>query len=387
MKITDVCVDYVKCPYPAPFHPTWGSGMALDSVGMTVVQIKTDEGVTGISAGTGDSFENVVSINTFIKRQLIGKDPLMIERIRPIITNAKLRMGWPWMVETALWDLAGKYCGLPVNKMWGGYSKELKIYASTGELLSLEDRIKYVQTCVDLGFKAVKLRMHDTVVERDLEAIKEIAKRFSGKISFMVDANQADHLPGANDIDSSWDTYTALKVARTLEELNFLWLEEPVARYNYDGLAMIARKVDIPLAGGEKNEGLNEFRDLAEKEGYHILQGDCVFSDGMFQLRKAAAIAEAYNKLFIPHTWSNPVGFMANLQLAASLPNCPWFEVPFEPPAYTLDMYKDVFINPPVIQNGIIKVPEGPGLGFEFVEGFIENNKVEFDPKACGIDE
>lgn len=385
MKITDVKADYVKCPLGGEFHPTWGSGLATTTVGMTVVRIETDEGVTGVCAGTANGFENVVGVHTFLRGQLIGKDPLMIERLRPIITNAKLRMGWPWMVEAALWDLAGKSCGLPVYKMWGGYQTKIRLYASTGEIRPYEERRAYVKTCIEAGFTAVKLRMHKPNVDEDLEEIRALAREFGGQVRFMVDANQADHLPGASDIDSSWDTYTALHVARELEKLNFLWLEEPLARFNYEGLAAIARKTDIPLAGGEKNIGLNEFRDLAANTGYHILQGDCIFSEGMFQLRKAAALAEAYHKQFIPHTWSNPCGLMANLQLAASLPNCPWFEMPFEPPAYTRETYDLAFTRPLQIQDGTITVPDAPGLGFTLKEDFIEQYRVPFTKEAIGL--
>ena len=385
MKITNIKLDYIECPLPGVYHPTWGSGIAMNSTGMTVARIETDEGITGISAGTANGWENVVGVETFITRQLVGQDPLMIERLRPIINNAKLRMGWPYFIEAALWDIAGKKAGLPVYKLWGGYANKLPVYASTGEILPLKERMAYVQVCIDHGFSAVKLRMHDPDIEKDLSDIREIVKTFGGKIRFMVDANQADHLPGADDIHCAWDAYTALSVARALEELNILWLEEPLARFDLDGLAMVARKTHIPLAGGEKNTGLNEFLDLARREGYHILQGDSVFSGGMFEMRKAAALAEAYHKLFIPHTWSNPCGLFANLQVAASLPNCPWFELPFEPPAYSVEMYKDVFEDGIHVENGFIHLPEQPGLGFTFKEGFIEANKVPFNQERCGI--
>ncbi|GGD77863.1 mandelate racemase/muconate lactonizing enzyme family protein [Paenibacillus nasutitermitis] len=381
MRITNVIADLVKCPLPAPFYPTWGSGLQFDSVKMTIVQIETDEGITGIGAGPATGWENVVGINTFLKQQLLNKDPFMIERLRPAISNAKLRMGWPWMVEAALWDLVGKACGQPVHRLWGGFANEIPVYASTGELCSLEKRIQYVQNCVDQGIQAVKLRMHDPHPENDLETIREIRRIFGSRIKLMVDANQADHLPGASDIHSSWDLPVALKVARALEKLDVVWLEEPLARHNYDGLAALARKVDIPIAGGEKNSGLEEFRTLAERDGYHIIQGDCVFSEGIFQLRKAAALAEAHHKQFIPHTWSNPIGLMTNLQLAASLPNCPWFELPYEPPAWNLDIYTIIFEEGLELKEGRIVVPDRPGLGFKLKEGFLEQNRVPHDPQ------
>lgn len=379
MRISDVIVDLVKCPLPAPFYPTWGRGVAVNEVQMTVVQIVGDDGTVGIGAGPATGWENVVGIHTFIRHQLIGKDPFMVERLRPIITNAKLRMGWPWMVEAALWDLVGKACGQPVYRLWGGFADEIPVYASTGELCSLEQRLAYIQSCIDQGIRAVKLRMHDAHPENDLDIMREIRRKFGSSITLMVDANQADHLPGAGDMSSVWDLPTALKVARALEALDFAWLEEPLARHNYEGLAVLARKVDMPIAGGEKNTGLEEFRYLAERDGYFILQGDCVFSEGIFQLRKAAAIAEAYHKQFIPHTWSNPIGLMTNLQLAASLPNCPWFELPYEPPAWNLDIYDLIFEEGLTLKNGKIVVPQTPGLGFTLKEGFLEKHKVPYD--------
>lgn len=385
MKITNVTADLVKCPLPAPFRPTWGSGLQFNSVKMTIVQIETDAGFTGIGAGPATGWENVVGIHTFLKKQLLGKDPFMIERLRPAISNAKLRMGWPWMVEAALWDIVGKACGQPVYRLWGGFANEIPVYASTGELCSLEKRIDYVQHCIDQGIQAVKLRMHDPHPENDLETIREIRKAFGSRITLMVDANQADHLPGASDIHYSWDLPVALKVARALEALDVAWLEEPLARYNYEGLAALARKVDIPIAGGEKNSGLSEFKLLAEREGYHILQGDCVFSEGIFQLRKAAALAEAHHKQFIPHSWSNPIGLMTNLQLAASLPNCPWFELPYEPPSWNLDIYNLIFEDGLTLRDGRIVVPDRPGLGFKLREGFLEQNRVPGDPSQWEI--
>lgn len=385
MKITDVAVDLVKCPLPAPFYPTWGSGLRLDAIKMTVVQIATDAGVTGIGAGPATGWENVVGIHTFLKNQLIGRDPFMVERLRPAISNAKLRMGWPWMVEAALWDAVGKACGQPVYRLWGGFADRIPVYASTGELCSVEKRIAYVGECLKRGIRAVKLRMHDPHPENDIETIREIRRTFGSAVTLMVDANQADHLPGAKDIAYSWDLPVALRVARALEQLDVAWLEEPLARHNYDGLAALARKVDIPIAGGEKNSGLEEFRLLAERDGYHILQGDCVFSEGMFQLRKAAAIAEAHHKQFVPHTWSNPIGLMTNLQLAASLPNCPWFELPYEPPAWSLGLYGTIFEEGLVLEDGCIVVPDRPGLGFTLKDGFVERNRIPYDAKQWAI--
>ncbi len=97
--------------------------------------MKPDEGITGISAGTANGWENVVAWKRSSRGKLIGQDPLMIERLRPIVNNAKLRMGWPYFIEAALWDIAGKKRGFPFTSCGAGMPNKLRVYASTGEIL------------------------------------------------------------------------------------------------------------------------------------------------------------------------------------------------------------------------------------------------------------
>ena len=89
-----------------------------------------------------------------------------------------------------------------------------------------------------------------------------------------------------------WTFEQALQVARAMQELNVLWLEEPLPRYNLTQLSQLAASVDIPIAGGELNSGLHEYRQLIEQDCYDIVQADACFSEGISQLRKVAALAE-----------------------------------------------------------------------------------------------
>jgi len=158
-----------------------------------------------------------------------------------------------------------------------------------------------------------------------------------------------------------------------MQDLNVLWVEEPLPRYNYHQLAQLAEAVDIPIAGGELNIGLHEYKMLVDMNCYDIIQADAAFSEGIFQLRKVAALAEMSFKKFIPHTWSNGIGMAANLQLAASLPNCPWFEFPVDPPGWTVEA-RDFMLEQPfqVDADGSITLSELPGLGLKLDEGAIQ---------------
>ena len=96
-----------------------------------------------------------------------------------------------------------------------------------------------------------------------------------------------------------------------------LWLEEPLPRHDYDGLARLRDKLDtLKLAGGEDNHGLHEFRLLIDRGCYDILQPDALLSEGIFALRMVAAMAEAAHLEFVPHTWGNGIGLLANLIFA-----------------------------------------------------------------------
>jgi AbrB family looped-hinge helix DNA binding protein len=125
-----------------------------------------------------------------------------------------------------------------------------------------------------------------------------------------------------------------------------VWLEEPLPRFDFDSIARLSAEVDIPIAGGEANAGLHEFKWLIERRCYDILQPDATLSEGIFQLRKVAGMAEAFGLQFVPHTWADGVGMAANLQLAASVPNCGWLEFPHDPPNFTTEAFQALLVEP-----------------------------------------
>ncbi|MDR7548475.1 MAG: enolase C-terminal domain-like protein [Armatimonadota bacterium] len=148
--------------------------------------------------------------------------------------------------------------------------------------------------------------------------------------------------------------------------MGVVWLEEPLPRFDFDNIARLSAEVDIPLADGEANAGLHEFKVLIERRCYDILQPDATLSEGLFQLRKVAGMAEAYGLQFVPHTWADGIGMAANLHLAASVPNCGYLEFPYDPPNFTMEAFQALLVEPIRVEtDGFVRVPEGPGLGIE----------------------
>ncbi|MCF8001379.1 MAG: mandelate racemase/muconate lactonizing enzyme family protein [Halanaerobiales bacterium] len=376
MIIDNIKANLVVHPLPGEFHPAWGPGLTMKELLLTLIEITTDTGIKGYGALPANDKEGVVGVNTFIKDNLIGLDVFNIEEIEKVLRNSSLRMTWPWGVEMAIWDIIGKDANRPVYKLMGGFQDKIKVYASLGEVRSAEDRVKEAIQIKKAGFSGIKLRFHDNDPSNDIKIAREVVDAVGDSIEIMVDANQADALPGSKSVNQ-WDYYTALEVGKELEKMGIAWLEEPLPRFDIEGLKKLSSKLSIPIAGGEKNQMIAEFKQLIENDCYDILQGDASFSAGLFELRKVAGIAEAFHKKFVPHTWSNGIGLFANLQLAASLPNCPWFEYPYEEPGWGHRANNFLFKDKLKIQNGYIEVPQKPGLGFEIDSAKIEKYKIE----------
>ena len=151
-----------------------------------------------------------------------------------------------------------------------------------------------------------------------------------------------------------------------MEEYGIRWLEEPLYKHDYDGYARLRSSTSVPIAGGEFNADLHEFRELISGGCLDVVQPDVTLSTGILNGKKVAGMAEAYNLEFSPHTWTNGLGLAANLQLMASVPDCPYCEFPYEPPGWVPEARDFMLTDPLMIDaRGYIAVPQGPGLGIE----------------------
>jgi len=359
MKITDLRMRSFDLRYEPAFAPTW-QPMPSGSHRITIVEIDTDEGITGIGSG-GVLLTRLNMAKIFF----VGQDPLAIEEHLHTVRSIAYFVGRVWPIEVALWDIVGKASGQPLYRLLGGHKNRVRAYASTGELRPVERRVEDVQRLKEEGFTAVKLRFHSPNPRDDLPALEAVRAKVGDSMEIMVDANQAWTYPG-DKAPHRWDLRTAISMAREMERLGVYWLEEPLYAYDYDGLAHLRREVNLRIAGGELNMGLHEFQVYLEEGCYDVYQPDATFAGGISTARKVAGMAEARGCMFSPHTWSNGIGLMANLHVAAAVPNCSFIEFPHDPPAWTPEVRDFVLTEPIRIDSeGYVRLPEKPGLGIE----------------------
>lgn len=371
-RITRVRSRVLDLPLPDDFRPAWGRNEIQRSFFTTIVEVETESGITGISAAEAGP-ESAISIDRFVTPHLIGQDAAAPERLTGVLKDSEIVGAPVYCVEIALWDIAGKVAGLPVHKLWGAAADRLPAYCATGEVRSAEQRIEDCQRIMEEGFKAVKLRFHSDDPREDIRVVEALRGVVGDRLAILVDANQAGVLPGLGG-HRQWTFHVALEVALELERLGVVWLEEPLPRHDYAGLRRLRDRLGtLQLAGGENNHGVHEFKLLIEGGCYDVLQPDAVLSEGIYQLRKVAALAEAAGLHVAPHTWTHGIGLLANLHLAASVPNHSWFEFPHEPPGWPASALSQMLVEKPWIDaDGCLAVPDRPGFGFDLDEELIE---------------
>ena len=334
--------------------------------GGSVIEIETDRGLTGIGPGMDASWLEAA------KSQLIGKDPFDVEQMA-----GPLRYylgGSPRTVsalEIALWDLIGKATGQPLYKLWGADKDRVPAYASMIQLSTPEERVRMALMLQSQGWRAIKLRAHYQTLKEDVQLVEAVRKAVGDDMTIMVDANQAQSF-GAWQPGVMWDFLRALDTARELERLNCLWLEEPRLRYSFDELARLSSSVGIPIAGGENNRGVHEYRWILEQKVYSIVQPDVMVADGVTGFRQIGALAQAHHKRLIPHHGGGNLGTIAQLHAIASWPNSPWIEILHDPPIAAYTNGFAIMQNPPLVdREGYLNLPQGPGLGVEINKDLI----------------
>lgn len=377
MKITGVRSRVVEFPFDPPFRPAWNRGRTQPSLVLVVFEVATDAGLVGIGAAHG-GLEAAVAVDRFVTPSLLGQDPTLVERISPILHEAEI-LGPPvYCMEVPLWDIIGKAAGLPVYRLWGGYTDRVRAYCSTAELRDAARRAEDVRRLADEGFTAVKLRFHHDDPRDDLHVAEAVIAATGDRVAIMVDANQAGANPGLGG-HTPWGFRTALMVARELERLGAVWLEEPLPRYDLDGLARLREKVDhLKIAGGEDSHGLYELKLLLDRGCLDVIQPDAIKSTTASHIRAIAAFAQQVGVEVVPHTWGNGIGLLVHLHLAASLPTCGYLEFPHDPPSGLVAAARDQMLAEPlgIDAGGYVQVPERPGFGFVLDEERIARHTV-----------
>lgn len=364
MRITAIRCQRLLVPLDPPFPAAWDP-VPRTQFAVTLVRVETDEGVVGI--GSGDTMDGFGAF----EHLFIGQDPLVIARHVRVLETIDFHAGRYWPLEAALWDIVGQVAGLPVATLFGGAADGIPAYASTGMLLPAAARAEAALRLREEGFRALKIRIDPRRLEEGIAAVRATRAAVGETMAIMVDLNQGWRMAG--DTSVALDPVAARRIAERLAELDVLWLEEPLAGTDLRGLAALrAASTGVRIAGGEMTRTFGEAMAALDADAFDVHQPDVVLAGGMLRTRTIAEVALSRNRWFTPHTWTNGIGLLANLHVAAGVGGGPFIEVPYDPPAWTPER-RDAFLEEPIRpdSDGVLHVPARPGLGIVLDEAAI----------------
>ncbi len=344
-----------------------------DTRDYVITQLFTDGGVIGTTMDGDYRLPPGIGkeVQSRAERYFTGKDPFELEAHDKAFFQQKSPVRLLFL-EIGLWDIIGQMCHQPLYRLWGAASTKVKAYADTvhfgkGPQERAEDALKFYE----LGFRAIKLRLHEIDPKKDLALAEAVVQAVGGKMDVMVDANQATILK--TDPPPVWDFARASTMARALEDMGVYWLEEPLNRYEYEALARVRKQLKhMHLAGGQTNTG-DDFRQFLVHGSYSYLQPDPVTGATLSWMRRIASMAQAFGVLFGPHHGKSGVGLLANIHLHCAVANSGHLEYMYDPGYWNPAGFQAGFVQPyPFDKHGYVHAPTKPGLGAEWDRKFFE---------------
>jgi L-alanine-DL-glutamate epimerase-like enolase superfamily enzyme len=365
-KIERIELFHVAIGLAKPFYPSWIPGYPQTECRLTLLKLTTADGIEGWSAG--NAFENErEGLGSLLGPYLTGMDPTDIPRVRQLLREASY-LGWhnPW-IEAACWDIKGKVEGRPVYQLLNpdltDPVTEAPVYASSGSTKPISERLAFLDTIREMGFGAVKLRVHDFEMAEDLALVEASRRHLGDDFVIGVDANQGWRVTLIDDAPL-WDLERATEFGRACEDLGVSWLEEPLDMHDFDGLARLRRRMTtLKIAGCELNIGWQEAKVFLEKGSFDVYQPDATFCGGLATSKLIYEACVEQGLDFTPHTWSNGVGFIINLHAFAAYPERKLLEYPYEPPGWVPEVRDAILAEPILAMGGVVPIPQDPGLG------------------------
>ena len=330
-----------------------------------LAQVRTDSGITGVGEATfwGQQPATVAVIDTF-KSYLIGQDPLRIDHHSLyLFRNSYFRSSAIYAatsaIDVALWDIAGKHYGAPVHALLGGKHRDrIRMCALCMPAAGTATAVEMATAAASDGYTAVKVdpfppEYRDWSMPRLLREVTEYVGAVREAVGEDIDV--------CVEVHRKLGPSEAVAVARNLEPLDILFLEDPVPPDSIDSMAEVAAKVNVPISTGERLHSIYEFKEVLNKGAARDLKLDVGLQGGLTQCKKIAGMAEAYHATISPHNARGPVLTAGHVQLCAAIPNFLVLEHRPNP--------RDDVVRPPLeVVNGYIEVPEAPGIGVELDE-------------------
>jgi D-galactarolactone cycloisomerase len=379
MKIVNVKLTAVSHPAPATLR--WGR-RATDTVGGIIVQVYTDEGITGLGEFEAPYAEAQAVLERQVLPWIVGQNPLHIARLWDELYRAiggqPDQALWTTMLgglDVALWDILGQACGQPIYRLLGGSEAPIPVYIAP----SMKQPEVIADECARFraeGYRAIKLRIglgqvgldEPGSMRKDMQIVED-ARRILGD----------DFVIGV-DTDKTYDRAMALQMGERLYDLGAAWFEEPLQareRQAYvEEMAYLQGHIEVPLSGGQGFHTRFEFTDIVSQQAVDIVQPDCARCGGITELLRIATLASTWGLNCMPHVGCGcgyDIRVVATAHVLASITNGLYLCYP----AYDTPLRTELLKEPPRVIDGCLALPQKPGLGIELDEDALAAYRTE----------
>ncbi len=374
IKITDL--KLISLGYrlkPEEEWPDADNNVIIYKTESVIVQVSTDAGIKGIGGCSRYNGPQEMKdyLDNVIRPVLLGKNPFDVETIAAGLCARRARGVWAG-VDTALWDIIGKAKGVPIYRLLAIDTQpqlRLRMYASGGEFtwrknsrfVGPEDLVKQALSHKAAGFTAFKFRPGGgfgrlgITIKDYIPYQRALRKAVGPDFDLIQEANQR------------WSVEQCLEVAPVLEELKFLWFEEPTKKNIPDYLKIKKALPTVKISGGETMANRGELVEWVDSGAYDVVQPGCDDA-GVTECWRMARMAHSRGKLICPHNWQDGLITAANAHLMAALPNRFMLESNMTPNPFKEGLFKEIL----AAKNGYLDVPTKPGLGVELRDGLEE---------------
>jgi len=342
-------------------------------------RVRSKAGAVGISISNSNQMQALYPI--FVKRVapfFIGKDCRDLEDLVEQVTvyqyNYKMTGLALWVplatVEFAILDMLGRMVGKSIGELIGKiYNTEINIYQANGERdITPEETIDQLQKEIaESHAKAIKFKVGGRMTHPEYPADR------STRLIPMVRKTFGDDMVISADANGSYTVAQALPIGRLMQEYNYAFFEEPVQFDWYEEILQVAEGLRIPLALGEQEPSTHNFRWVIGNGAVSIVQPDMFYFGGMVRCMRVARMADAMGKLCIPHISSTGLGYLYMMHFVSAIPNAGKYhefkvfnrDLPFTCATSTLGS-----------DNGVVKVPTGPGVGVDIDPAYLAKHVV-----------
>lgn len=346
-----------------------GSYYSMTKRVTVLTRVHTEDGLVGTAYAADEEssvFEIMKVVENEIAPRLIGQDAMSIERCWELafpatfdqLRDRRVSLVAVAGIDTALWDHFGRRVGMPLHRLWGGYRDRIRVNIIGGYYAPLDQIKDEVAEWRSMGLRGCKFKLGSKPVDVDAERVRLCREAAGDDFVITIDANQG------------YTLHSALDLCSRIRDYDIRWFEEP-CRWSNDARDMreVRARGGIPVCAGQSEFSPEGCRDLMEAGAIDVCNFDSSWAGGPTNWRRNAAVAHLYGVELAHHEEPHVAA-----HLLASQPGGTYLEI-FHPDRDPI--WWNLIVNRPEIEDGYLRLPEGPGLGWEYDEAFIDTYRAD----------